>query len=277
MTTKFPYFYHRMQVAGGIRVRPLGVTKVLYDAPTTEERIAFKRQLRLLHFLCEQSRQKSDEEEKMKSRDQLRFGLSTAATMNNAALARLYSQIPETVLTDEEEDESRLGIRNSMSCCGRHSDRNVTRKVHCDVFGPYFCTDCQRLNKRERSDVEKHQCFPNIDVHPRSLVAPKRVIRLKTEYSLKHTSQLPLQTEQHDDNDNEPTKYVCTENEIRKRIVFKKKAVPDISRSITLPVPNAPRTIWRLRRVADNEHKRPATIAGSRGIIEVFVRVISTS
>lgn len=81
-------------------------------------------------------------------------------------------------------DQTRLDVTRLFQyqtpLCDRHfrKDSVKIRHAHCDVLGPYYCSDCIQLRKRKHSAKTHQTNFPDIEVHPRSLVAPEKVDRV---------------------------------------------------------------------------------------------------
>lgn len=95
--------------------------------------------------------------------------------------AKFTTQTPERVVSADRTrlDVSRL-LQYQTSICDRHYRRDSAKIKHaqCDVLGPYYCTDCIKLKKRNTNYKTHQRNFPNIEVHPRSLVAPDKVDRV---------------------------------------------------------------------------------------------------
>ena len=86
--------------------------------------------------------------------------------------------------------------------------------IHCDLFGPGLCPDCQRLVARHEFTQTQNELFPFLDPHPRALVAESKIRSLFNPRFVKSSLQF---TGRKDIGWN-ILRNVCTEYEICNRV-----------------------------------------------------------
>lgn len=163
--------------------------------------------------------------------------------------SKFTTEIQERVVSADQTrlDVSRL-LQYQTPVCDRHfrHDPVKIRNAHCDVLGPYYCTDCIKLRKRN-TNVRTHQTnFPKIEVHPRSLVAPDKVDRVlmsREKIALNGNMSSPFT------NSGTPVGYnenvylpVYTENEVHERL---RNSFRDKSSSCSPRSPRSPLSSYR--------------------------------
>ncbi|XP_041350885.1 uncharacterized protein LOC121369874 [Gigantopelta aegis] len=136
----------------------------------------------------------------LKNRRPERFTLSHVKKMSIADFKlsqQMYMFTPTCSRKDNPDDL--LNNRNSM---------------HCDLFGPGLCPDCQRLEARDDFTRTQNELFPFLDAHPRSLVAESKIRSLFNPRIVKSSMQI---TGRKDVGWN-ILRNVCTEYEICNRV-----------------------------------------------------------
>ena len=115
---------------------------------------------------------------------ELRWLLTRSARMrrvNNAGYSKFRNPVNNRVVSANGRRGSQaISLQRQRTMCSRISTPNEAdiKRLQCDVLGPYFCTDCTKLNKKNKLKVEQNINFPRLEVHTRSLVAPDRVEKL---------------------------------------------------------------------------------------------------
>lgn len=171
------------------KMRPLGYYIPESRLELQVEKALFKTSMTVLTDLLRQSRMGSESPHPNTPEHQL--GLVTARgrqvlsrseqfdRINNAEYSRYHTPVSDRVVSANANSYNTLYRRN-RPMCGRQYELSspVMSCAHCEVLGQYFCTDCTQLRKRIQSAKKQSVNFPNIDVHPRSLIAPVKVERL---------------------------------------------------------------------------------------------------
>ncbi|CAG2248140.1 uncharacterized protein [Mytilus edulis] len=162
--------------------------------------------------------------------------------------AKYTTTIQDRVVSADQTrlDTLRL-LQYQTPICDRHyrHDRMTNNNAHCDVLGPYYCTDCIQLKKRKTSAKTHQNNFPNIEVHPRSLVAPDKIDRvlMSREKLLLNGYMSPVMKPEiqatYDENVYLP---VYTENEIHERL---RNSLRDKSSCSSPRSPRSPLTTYR--------------------------------
>jgi len=172
------------------KVRPLGLVVPESRLEIQVEKAMFKTNIQILNQIVSKQRRPPryvhpNSPEPM-SHAQNRYLLTTDSEfqkMNNATSSVFHKKIIDRVMSAQaERRESASNFRRPSSVCPRHEANDDKyariRNSHCDVLGPYFCTDCIQLRKRSKSAHQQRQNFPRIEVHTRSLIAPERLEKL---------------------------------------------------------------------------------------------------
>ncbi|VDI48475.1 Hypothetical predicted protein [Mytilus galloprovincialis] len=162
--------------------------------------------------------------------------------------AKYTTTIQDRVVSADQTrlDTLRL-LQYQTTICDRHyrHDRMTNNNAHCDVLGPYYFTYCIQLKKRKTSAQTHQNNFPNIEVHPRSLVAPDKIDRvlMSREKLLLNGYMSPVMKPEiqatYDENVYLP---VYTENEIHERL---RNSLRDKSSCSSPRSPRSPLTTYR--------------------------------
>ena len=97
--------------------------------------------------------------------------------VNDASKAVYYNKIRDRVSSANTSDRFDR-LRFSHPLCGRceaSCNKGLVRGYQCEVLGTSYCTDCIQLKRRIRSADTQRSNFPDVDISPRSLVAPVRL------------------------------------------------------------------------------------------------------
>ena len=115
---------------------------------------------------------------------EVRWLLTRSARMrrvNNAGYSKFRNPVDNRVVSASgRRGTQALSLQRQRTMCSRFSTPNKAdiKKLQCDVLGPNFCTDCTKLDKKNKLKVEQNKNFPRLEVHTRSLVAPDRIEKL---------------------------------------------------------------------------------------------------
>lgn len=171
------------------RTRPLGHVVQESRVELQVEKALFKTNMRLLSDMIAIGRRPQSLQEPayydLRRANQPRLFMTRSERLrkvNDAEYqAKFTTQTPERVVSADRTrlDVSRL-LQYQTSICDRHYRGHDIKNKHaqCDVLGPYYCTDCIQVKKRNTSFKTHQRNFPNIEVHPRSLIAPDKVDRV---------------------------------------------------------------------------------------------------
>lgn len=101
--------------------------------------------------------------------------------VNNAGYATFRNRIKDRVVSADGR-KKQASLERQRSMCSRNdspdSPRSRQQRLHCDVLGPKFCTDCTEIDKKTNVLRKQLNSFPRIEVHTRSLVAPEKVEKI---------------------------------------------------------------------------------------------------
>lgn len=177
-----------------MRKRPLG-----YYIPESKlelqlEKALFRTNAEILREMCEKKiRQKQRELHREPSipdipytniSPEVRWLLTRSARMkrvNNAGFSKFRNPVADRVVSANGRRRSQIPfLERQRSMCSRVSSAHEAdiKGCQCDVLGPQFCTDCTKMNQKNKLNIEQNKNFPRIEVHTRSLVAPDRVEKL---------------------------------------------------------------------------------------------------
>lgn len=101
--------------------------------------------------------------------------------VNNAGYATFHNRIKDRVVSADGK-KKQASLERQRSMCSRNdspdSPRSRQQRLHCDVLGPKFCTDCTEIDQKTNVLRKQLNSFPRIEVHTRSLVAPQKVEKI---------------------------------------------------------------------------------------------------
>ena len=176
------------------RKRPLGYYIPESKLELQVQKALFRTNAEIIRDMCEKKiRQKQREMHREPSiptlpytniSPEVRWLLTRSARMqrvNNAGFSKFCNPVADRVVSANGRRRSKvISLERERSMCSRVSSAREPdiKKCQCDVLGPQFCTDCTKLNKKNKLNNEQNKNFPRIEVHTRSLVAPDRVEKL---------------------------------------------------------------------------------------------------
>ncbi|KAK3589362.1 hypothetical protein CHS0354_010007 [Potamilus streckersoni] len=175
--------------------RPLGHIVADSQIDQQVEKAMFRTNAKILAEMCMNKKLKPREiiefqsfQTSASTRPETRWLLTRSATLqrvNNAEFSKYDNRIRDRVVSADDIRQKRgLFLEKQNSMCNRENsfEKSVDSHAHCEVLGPSVCFDC--IKARERSNILQEQKvnFPNIEVHPRSLIAPAKIEKMILSY-----------------------------------------------------------------------------------------------
>ncbi|XP_069103349.1 uncharacterized protein [Argopecten irradians] len=195
------------------RTRPLGLVMLDSRLETQVEKAAFQTNLRILTQMIGQQKSQVFARPNTPVHDEAtQHAIQSKAyqIINNATTSCYHNKIRDRVV-------SARGERRYGQVCARQSytGDKCQQMSHCEVLGSYYCKDCTQIRKRSKSAHQQSKNFPNIDVHPRSLVAPEKLEKLLIKIPQMDTVNIPTKTRPSEENGGN---VIYTGNDIYSRL-----------------------------------------------------------
>ncbi|XP_021360733.1 uncharacterized protein LOC110455113 isoform X2 [Mizuhopecten yessoensis] len=214
---------NRMLLRRRGRTRPLGLVLLDSRLETQVEKAVFQTNLRLLTQMVGSQKNQVFARPNTPVHEHESPSLQSKEyqIINNATTSCYHNKIRDRVVSAGGERRAGSGSRfGSVPLCSRQSNtgddlHKCQHKSHCDVLGSYFCTDCTQIRKRSKSAQQQTKNFPNIEVHPRSLVAPEKLDKLLIKIPQMHEVKVSDKKRPSVGNGN---RFVFTGNDIYSRL-----------------------------------------------------------
>lgn len=208
------------------RTRPLGQIFLESNLELRAQKAFFRTNLKTLSDIVKtQSKRRRLVNTPISSiRTESSFGANTPSIERTTFGELLKYQMPvrERILSANENNDTPT-VASRTRLCRRHSHKDQTdrKSIHCDVFGPDFCSDCSQLQRKQREANKNKQLLPVLGSETRSLVIPEKVALLsvsssqigsRSPYSESENSSKPCV------NSISPNPALYTESEVYERL-----------------------------------------------------------